>query len=142
MRGIGYGRGMGFFGMFVYSEGRWAEQATADQYLSVDVHDSDFATIDYHPSGRGRGRFYLGIEPRHYFGDPTASKPVDAAAEISGFVDWARSVVGAKISASDLAELIADPDGSDPENPFVEDTVAQLIALLGLPLPAHLQPNA
>lgn len=133
---------MGFFGNFVYSDGRWAEQATADQYLSVDIHDSDFATIDYHPSGPSTGRFYLGVEPRHYFEDPSASEPVDAEAEMDGFVDWATSVVGAQVSVSDLKVLIADPEGSDPENPFVEDTVVQLIALLGLPLPPDLQPNA
>ncbi len=57
-------------------------------------------------------------------------------------VTWAAAVVGAQVRADELEALIADPDGSDPENPFVEDTVAQLLAMLGLPLPTDMQADA
>jgi hypothetical protein len=133
---------MGFFGNFVFSEGRWADAPTSDEYLSIDIHDSDFATIEYRPTGRGRGRLYLGFEPRHYFEDPAASEQVDVSQESSGLSGWAQSVLDVRVSPEQLRNLMADPAGADPESPFVEDTVVQLIALFGLPLPTDLEPNA
>jgi hypothetical protein len=133
---------MGFFGNFVFSDGRWAEGPTSDRFLSIDIHDSDFATIEYQPSGHSQGRFCLGLEPRHYFEDPTASQQVDVAEESKGFIAWAEAVLGARVSPDQVRTLMADPDGADPDNPFVEDTVIQLIAILGLPLPTDLEPNA
>jgi hypothetical protein len=32
---------MGFFGKFVYSDGDWRDETTADGFLAIDIHDSD-----------------------------------------------------------------------------------------------------
>jgi hypothetical protein len=48
---------MGFFGKAIYSDGRWSEVATANMYLSVDVHDSSIATIVLSPAGSAQGIF-------------------------------------------------------------------------------------
>ncbi len=52
---------MGFFGTFVYSNGRWADQRTPDEHLGIEIHDSDIATIDYRPSGVSGGRYRLAV---------------------------------------------------------------------------------
>lgn len=54
---------MGFFGPFVYSEGGWRDEAVGDEYLAIDIHDSDIATVEYRPAP-GEGCFYLGFQPR------------------------------------------------------------------------------
>lgn len=136
---------MGFFGTFVYAESQWAQDASTSSngpYLRVDIHDSDFAQIDFRPSHVGTGRFYLGFEPAIYFEDPEASRPVDSDSEVRGFVAWVEQVAGAQVSSEQVLPLLADPRGGDPEDVFVEDTVIKLLALAGLPLPPQLQSDA
>lgn len=136
---------MGYFGTFIYADGRWNETddlPTQSPYLRVDIHDSDIATIDYNPTGLGAGRFYLGFEPAVYFEDPAASHPVDADAEMGGLSAWAEQVVGISLQSDRVRPLLADPAGTDPEEVFVEDSVAKLLAALGLPAPAPLQGSA
>jgi hypothetical protein len=74
-----------------HSEGQWRE-STPDTvpYLSIDVHDSDIATVDYRPAPETAGRFFLGTEPRIYFEDEAASEPLDRNAEAQGLAHWAR----------------------------------------------------
>jgi hypothetical protein len=58
----------GFFGRYVFDGRTWHNaDPEADQapdigalWLSVDIHDSDFATVRYKPSGPGSGTAYLG----------------------------------------------------------------------------------
>jgi hypothetical protein len=120
---------MGYFGNFVYSDGRWAAEPAADCYLATDVHDSDIATVDYHAEGAG-GRFYLGFQPSDYFEDPGASEPIDVGQEASRFAAWAQDHLGATASAADLRPLLAEV-GDEPEEDFVEETVARSSAFLG-----------
>ena len=54
---------MGFFGRFVYSDGAWPDEPAGDAFLSVDIHDSDVATIDFQGAS-ATGRFFLGFQPR------------------------------------------------------------------------------
>lgn len=133
---------MGLFSTFVYSQGVWGDSATQAEYLSVDIHDSSFATVDYRPAGTGTGRLYLGYEPRHYFDDPTASEPVDLSTEADAFTAWALRTVGAALSVQQVMPLLADPDGGEPEDVFVEETVSRLLGLLALPLPRDLDIGA
>ena len=132
---------MGFFGRFVYRDGHWTEGGDtlpASPYLRVEIHDSDFAQIDYAPADVGRGRFYLGFAPASYFEDPSASAPVDARAEARGFSLWADQVLGVDVASDRVLPLLADPEGSDPEDPFVEAVVVRLLQQVGLPLPPGL----
>jgi hypothetical protein len=78
---------VGFFGRFIYSDGAWRDQP-ADAFLAIDFHDSDVATVDFQ-SASTAGRFYLGFQPRDYWGDPEASDPVDAEAQAAGLSAWA-----------------------------------------------------
>jgi hypothetical protein len=110
-------------------------------YLRVDIHDSDIATIDYYPTGVGTGRLFLGYEPAHYFQDPHASQPIDTNAEVLGLVAWAKQVAGVTLSPDRVMPLLANPEGAEPSDVFVEDTVVKLLRLTGLPLPALLQPD-
>ena len=129
---------MGLFAKFVYSNGQWGGDATGDQYLAIDIHDSDVATIDYRPA-TGQGRFYLGFQPRDYFGEPDASAPIDAGEEASLFAGWAEQVLGVEVTAAELRPLLADAGEEDPDDAFVEDTVERLVTLLGLPVPPGLR---
>jgi hypothetical protein len=45
---------VGYFGRFVYSDGAWRDEPTAEAFLAVDIHDSDIATVDFR-SRRRRG---------------------------------------------------------------------------------------
>lgn len=129
---------MGYFGTFIYRDGAWQERGGGDRELVLDIHDSEIATVDYRPAPPGRGRFYLGYQPRVYFEDPEASQPVDVPAEVDGFVGWAAETLGAAPSPDDVRPLVADDDAEDPPDDFVEDAAARLIRLLGLPVPPAL----
>jgi hypothetical protein len=130
---------MGFFGTFTYNAGEWAPAPVGHEWLRVDIHDSDIATIEYSPAAPQRGRFYLGFQPRDYFQDPLASQPVDNDAEASAFVHWAASTLGVRVTDDQVRSLLADAGAEDANDLFVEDTVRRLLALLGLPLPQDLQ---
>ena len=133
---------MGLFGTFTYSGGEWTSAEPTEPYLVVDVHDSDIATVDYRPAADASGRCYLGFQPRVYFEDPTASPPVDNAAEARGLVAWTRQVTGRSIEPDDVAALLAtDDEDADPEDLFVEETVVRLLELSGLPVPEELLPE-
>jgi len=129
---------MGYFGTFIYRDGEWRDHGGGERELVVDIHDSDIATVDYRPAPPGLGRFYLGHQPRIYFEDPDASRPIDVPAEVEGFRSWAREVLGTAPMHDDVRELVADEDPAPPEDDFVEDSAARLIQLLGLPLPPAL----
>ena len=135
---------MGFFGTFVYADGRWSESESPppETFLRVAIHDSDIAQIDYQPAATGLGRFYLGFEPAIYFEDPSASQPVDAQAEAEGFSAWVENATGRPARPGEILPLLADPDGAEPEMNFAEDAVVRLLGLAGLPLPEPLQQNS
>ena len=130
---------MGYFGTFIYRDGDWQDRSGGPTELVVDIHDSDIATVDYRPAPPGLGRFYLGVQPRDYFADPEASKPLDVPAEVDGFVGWASQALGRTPRPDEVRELVADDGETTPADDFVEDTVARLIQLLGLPLPPALE---
>ena len=129
---------MGYYGTFIYDDGEWRDRAEGTPELVVDIHDSDIATVDYRPAPPGLGRFYLGIQPRDYFADPDASRPVDVPAEVEAFVSWALQTLGRAPLPEDVRDLVAETGNTVPDDDFVEDTAAHLIKLLGLPLPAAL----
>jgi hypothetical protein len=127
---------MGLFGSWTFSGGQWRDgQCAEGPFLLVTVQDSDFATVVYHPVGETAGRFYLGFEPRVYYEDDTASEPVDRAAEAQGFAEWVWQVHGRTVEPAAVEALMADADGEDPDDDVVEETVARLLAVVGLPLP-------
>ena len=130
--------GVGYFGTFIYRDGEWRDSGGHDAELVVDIHGSDIATVDYRPAPPGRGRFYLGYQPRDFFADPDASRRLDVPAEVDGFVGWAERTLGRAPQAEDVRGLVAEDGAREPADDFVEDTAARLIALLGLPLPPAL----
>lgn len=87
---------MGNFESAMYKSGQWVNSDGSNDWdLRVSVHDSDIATIEYHPSGSAAGRFFLGFQPRDYFDDQVDHEPVDLASESEGFcnglpLSWAR----------------------------------------------------
>lgn len=132
---------MGFFGNFAFSGGAWAcEKPNGAPSLVIDIHDSDFATVDFAPAtGGASGRFYLGVEPRIYFEDNKANAPVDAAAEARGFAEWVRQVKGRDVDPAAIERLLASAaSDAEPQDVFVEETVEKLLVLCGLPLPDEL----
>jgi hypothetical protein len=111
----------------------------APPHLTVAVHDSDVATVTYEPVSAGaRGICYLGFEPRHYFDDPAASDPVDVEVEAAALATWSEAHTGLDVDPGKLRDLLASPQGDEPEAAYVEESVALLLALLGLPLPDEL----
>ena len=136
---LGQHAGVGYFGTFIYRDGEWQDRAGGTSELVVDIHDSDIATVDYRPAPPGLGRFYLGYQPRDYFEDPDASRLLDVPAEVDGFLAWAEETLGRAPQSEDVRQLVAEDGDTVPEDDFVEDTVARLIQLLGLPLPAALE---
>jgi hypothetical protein len=129
---------MGYFGTFIYRDGAWQDHGGGTAELVVDIHDSDIATVDYRPAPPGLGRFYLGIQPRDYFADPEASRRLDIPAEVDGFVGWAEQTLGRAPDPGEVRGLVAEDGTHAPGDDFVEDTVARLLELLGLPLPPAL----
>jgi hypothetical protein len=133
---------LGYFGKFVYSNERWSQDAGGHVYLSIDIHDSDFATITYSPAVSGKGVCYLGMQPRDYFADTTASEPVDVAAEASGLAIWARQTLDQDVDIEALRPLLAQAGDIEPQDDFVEKTVHRFLDLLHLPVPEGLPPSS
>lgn len=129
---------MGLFAQFTYAAGNWSESGP-EPWLSIDIHDSDIATIDYRPvSAPATGRCFLGFEPRNYYEDPSASAPVDRAAEAAGLAAWAATATGARVTPDDIEQMLATNEDTDPEDVFVEQTVIRLLTALGVAIPDDL----
>ena len=127
---------MGLMGKFAFSDGRWSTDGpTAVPFLLLDVHDGDVVTVDYRMADASGGRFFLGYEPRFYFDEPGAATPVDTEAEAEGFAAWARQATETAVDPAGVQVLMASPEGAPPADDRVEETVARLCALAGLPEP-------
>lgn len=118
-----------------FTGGTWAEvDEVSHPYLVVDIHDSDVATVSYAPAPPAGGLVFLGFQPRDYFDDPSASEDVDLDLEAEGLARWARQATGATVAAASIRPLLAEDGVEEPEDDFVEETVARLVSLLGLPV--------
>ncbi|MEV4135665.1 hypothetical protein AB0J72_26250 [Dactylosporangium sp. NPDC049742] len=147
---------MGYFGAFLFDGQFWTEveadnsvQPDVEFWLHVDIHDSDIATITYHPTGPGSGVAFLGFTPRTYFEDPNASLPTDTHREAAGLATWWADRQGGvadvdrdAMTGRLLPYLAGDdiePDEDDDEEDlddaevFVEVKTDRLLALLDLP---------
>ena len=135
---------MGLFGSATYSGGYWSEGApVSEPWLTIEIHDSDVADVQFRPSASGRGKLYLGFEPRHYFDDPEASDPVDGFVEAAALAEWARFTTLREVEPTAvLALMAADDPEATPAADFVEDTAVVLFELIGLPLPPLLFDDA
>lgn len=137
---------MGMFERLAFIDGRWANVAHGEPVsapLVVDIHDSDIATVQFESEHGPRGYFYLGYEPRIYFDDPKQNAPVDRPAAAVAFSNWARAELGVDVASAAVESLLASNDAeAEPEAVFVEETVEELIKLLGLALPEALQADA
>jgi hypothetical protein len=162
---------MGFFGTFLYDGSGWTDaqpshdpgDAHPGAWLLVDIHDSDITTLTYAPAGPGTGVAYVGVTPRTYFEDDSASRPTDVVREAAGLATWwaARRPGGAPHDAllAKEAELLGylaqdvdpedddlddgdetDVDALDDADVFVEIKTARLLTALDLPLPTELAP--
>ena len=128
---------MGSFWRLTYHGGKW-QTISGEPSVTIDVYDSDIATVEYRPAESGSsGRFYLGTQPRDYFDDPSASDPVNLEVEAAGFAAWARSHAGSSVSAEQILPLLATADVEEPLDVFVDDTVARLLDAVGIPLPTE-----
>jgi hypothetical protein len=128
---------VGLFGKFAYSAGRWSTDGpTAVPFLLLDVHDGNLVTVDYRCADASGGRFFLGYEPRFYFDERDSAAPVDTAAEAEGFTAWVRETAAREIDPTEVRQLMASPEGAPPPADVpVEETVARLLGLAGLPAP-------
>ena len=171
---------MGFFGTYLYEAGNWhydvlpardevwrpvrgdEPPAATEPWLLVDIHDSDITILTYRPAGPGSGTAHLGITPRSYFEEESASAPTDVDREAAGLAAWWQAARGAgpdeavtkqaelaQFLAGDLApEDLTDDDIEEydfdegavfvDEDIFVEHRTARFLTALGLPLPEGL----
>lgn len=129
---------MGAFEKLVYGGGTWGGDPASTPSLTVEIHDSDIAVVEYLPAPPGAGRFYLGFQPRDYFEDPEASAPVDLDAEAAGFAEWAELLGADDVRPGEVRKLLAEEGVEEPADTFVEETVERLLRLVGLPVPPEL----
>lgn len=126
---------MGSFESYVYADGDWGDSATDDPWLSIALHDSDFATIRYSPAPEGFGLFYVGYQPSDYFKTSGDGDPVDVAGEAAGIADWAAMVADAEVAVADVLPFVAPAHRlDDPEDVFVEWEIQRLLVVLGIPI--------
>jgi hypothetical protein len=148
---------VGFFGSYVFDGTDWhgfdpdsgeAPDVVAP-WLSVDIHDSDFAVVRYAPPGPGSGTAYIGYTPRAYFEDESASAPTDVPREAAGLASWLVRQQGRSDEAG-LRELVASfladdsPDDlddaglEDDAEVFVEVKVSRFLKAVAVPVPGEL----
>ncbi len=78
------GGDMGNFVTLVFADGTWStDAAVTSPSLTIDIYDSDIATVDYRGADSGVGRCYLGIQPREISTIPTqATKSMPTARRV------------------------------------------------------------
>ena len=148
---------MGFFGTYLYDGEQWLEAhpdnrpAGDGAWLMIDIHDSDFTAVTYHPAPPGAGLAFLGTTPRAYFEDDAASAPTDVLREAAGLAAWwadrhpgddrvamEATVLGFLAPDVESEDDEADVDHLDDAETFVEVKTARFLTALDLPLPAEL----
>jgi hypothetical protein len=148
---------VGFFGLYVFDGTAWhsfdpGSGETPDivaPWLSVNIHDSDFAEVRYEPPGPGSGTAYLGFTPRAYFQDDSASAPTDVSREAEGLAVWlvrqqgrtdeaALQELVASFLADDSPEDLDDAGLEDDADIFVEVKVSKFLTAVGVPAPDDL----
>nr|WP_042190502.1 hypothetical protein [Kibdelosporangium sp. MJ126-NF4]CEL19390.1 hypothetical protein [Kibdelosporangium sp. MJ126-NF4]CTQ94811.1 hypothetical protein [Kibdelosporangium sp. MJ126-NF4] len=146
---------MGLFGTYLYDGDKWTphdvdvQPETDGPWLMVDIHDSDIATISYHPAGPGTGVAYIGCTPRAYFGDENASAPTDTAREAEGLAAWREELGVSPVTSDDLVDFLAedepqkwgDDEDEDDVESFVEVRTAEFLSALTVPVPDDLLPQ-
>lgn len=145
---------MGLFATWMYVDRAWAHvppdavPSGLEPWLWLDIHDSDFVTVQYAPRGDAAGIAFLGFTPRTYFEDETASEPTDPGLEALGLAQWWASMqsdpVDIDAKAVDLQAFLAEDlppgldDELDDEDIFVELKAERFLSAMGLPLPPDL----
>ncbi|MFC0114655.1 hypothetical protein [Kibdelosporangium aridum] len=146
---------MGFFGTYLYDGDKWTPHDNdvrpdlAGPWLTVDIHDSDIATISYSPADPGTGVAYIGVTPRIYFDDETASAPTDVAREAEGLAAWREELGASAVISDDLVDFLAEDEAEDWDSDedsddladtevFVEAKVVEFLTALSLPVPDDL----
>jgi len=125
---------MGLFLTQTFAAGKWSDgNSVVAPYLTVDIHDSDIATISYEPGPESGGLVYLGFQPRDYFEDDSASADVDLDRQAAALAAWAHGATGVTIEAASIRPLLAEDGVEEPVDVFVEEAVARLLEILGLP---------
>ncbi len=119
-----------------WSGSAWSDGEDAGAPLTIRIHDSDIATVMFRPAPGADGLFHMGVEPGDYFEDPSIPT-VDVPKEAGAFVIWAQDVLKQPLTVEQIEPLMARK-GEDPEADFVEESVVELIELLGLPTPDEL----
>lgn len=147
---------VGFFGTYQFTDASWRavdpemEPVGTAPWLWLDIHDSDFATVRYAPTGSGTGVAYLNVTPRIYFEDDGASEPADPAREAAGLAEWwagrrprfteegqaakSEAIVGL-LASDDEPEEAEPPDDADI---FAELKACRFLLAMDLPLPDDL----
>ncbi|MCE7008904.1 hypothetical protein LWC34_39750 [Kibdelosporangium philippinense] len=141
---------MGLFGTYLYDGDKWTPHDNdvrpdvSGPWLMVDIHDSDIGTVSYSPAGPGTGVAYIGVTPRVYFADETASAPTDVVREAEGLAAWREELGASAVTSDDLVDFLAedeevdwDEEDSDVEV-FVETKVSEFLTALSLPVPDDL----
>ena len=155
---------MGFFGTYLYAGEQWTEHDPEqpvdlpDPWLMVNIHDSDFTIVAYHPEYEGTGVAYLGYTPRMYFESENEHPRTDTAREATALTTWWTNhapTTDPTIPETKRAELLPylaedldtfdleDEDEDDDEDLpdseiYVEAKTADFLTSLGLPLPPAL----
>jgi hypothetical protein len=145
---------MGLFATWMYVDAAWshvppdADPAGSEPWLWLDIHDSDFVTIQYAPRGEATGIAFLGFTPRTYFEDETASDPTDRQREALGLAQWWAATRSGRVDleakAAEIQVLLAEDlapgleEDLDEEDIFVELKTGRFLSAIGVPLPPDL----
>ena len=130
---------VGGFSGFVFDGTEWGTTGSGAPRLSVELHDSDIAVVSIVPSYGATGTSYLGFQPRDYFDNPDASPVIDLDAEAAALVRWVAEHGRTTAEVGAVRALLAEEGVDELTDDFVEDTVAELLQVLGLPLPPELE---
>jgi hypothetical protein len=149
---------VGFFGTYLYAGEQWTEHDPEqpvdlpDPWLMVNIHDSDFTIVAYHPEYEGTGVAYLGYTPRMYFESENEHPRTDTEREATALTTWSTNHTPTDANRAELLPYLAedldtfdleDEDEEDDEDLpdseiYVEVKTADFLTSLGLPLPPAL----
>ena len=130
---------MGQSATCTYREGRWLDgQHRREPYLVVAIHDSGVAVVEFGPAQDEHDTLFLGTEPRVYFSAPDMHPPLDGTRAARGFATWVREVTGREVDPHAVKRLLPRR-WRRPRDVFVEETLARLLDLAGLPMPPQLE---
>lgn len=125
---------MGSFEDFSWDGSAWAVRAPAPaDWLTINIHDSDIGHVRFRTGDGQWQSAFVGILPEVYFDDPSLAQEHDFPGTAAALAARVTAGGGGPVDVAALEGILSAAADDEPVDDFVEETVDEVVRLLGLP---------